>query len=101
LDFSTLEKRKAACEAELDVNRRFAPSLYRGILPVTQESDGKLALAGKGTPVEWAVEMYRFDENRTLDRIAEQHGLDTELANKLGETVAAAHATSPPAQVDA
>ena len=28
LDFSTLPKRKAACEAELGVNRVFAPAIY-------------------------------------------------------------------------
>ncbi len=31
LDYSTLEKRQAACRAELDVNRQFAPQLYRRI----------------------------------------------------------------------
>src|SRR5258708_7030898 len=36
LDYSTLEKRKAACEAELEVNRPFAPDLYRGIVPITR-----------------------------------------------------------------
>src|SRR5580704_3125283 len=67
LDYSTLDKRKAACQAELDVNRNFAPQLYRRIVPITRESDGSLALDGKGAAVEWAVEMVRFDENKTLD----------------------------------
>src|SRR6476469_1712575 len=31
LDFSTLAKRKAACEAEIAVNRSFAPAIYRGV----------------------------------------------------------------------
>src|SRR5256885_5238383 len=57
LDYSTLEKRKAACAAELEVNRPFAPELYRGIVPITREADGRLALDGKGEPIEWAVEM--------------------------------------------
>src|SRR5712672_1194036 len=51
LDYSTLEKRKAACEAELSVNRPFAPEIYRGVVPVTREPNGELALAGAGTPV--------------------------------------------------
>src|SRR5215831_20361488 len=61
LDFSTLEKRKAACEAELAVNRPFAPQIYHRVVPVTREASGALALGGGGTPVEWAVEMARFD----------------------------------------
>ena len=38
--------------------------------PITREPAG-LALGGTGEPVEWAVEMHRFDENATLDRLAE------------------------------
>src|ERR1700674_2114442 len=66
LDYSTLEKRKTACAAEIEVNRPFAPQLYRGIVPITRAADGRLALDGRGTPVEWAVDMRRFDETRTL-----------------------------------
>jgi aminoglycoside phosphotransferase family enzyme len=95
LDFSTLEKRKAACEAELAVNRAFAPELYRGVVPITREPDGELALGGGGTPVEWAVELARFDENATLDRVADRGGLDLALADTLARVVAAAHAKAP------
>jgi hypothetical protein len=95
LDYSTLEKRKAACEAELAVNRALAPQLYRRVVPITREANGTLALDGAGTPVEWAVEMARFDENATLDKIAERDGLDLALADALARVVAAAHATAP------
>jgi uncharacterized protein len=94
LDYSTPEKRKAACEAELEVNRGFAPELYRGVVAITRQ-DGRLALGGDGAPVEWAVEMRRFDENATLDRLAEEGRIDAALADRLGRTVAAAHAKAP------
>ena len=71
LDYSTLAKRKAACEAELEVNRPFAPELYLRVAPITRAADGTIALGGDGTPVEWAVEMRRFDETATLDHLAE------------------------------
>src|ERR1043165_6379050 len=70
LDYSTLSLRKAACEADVEVHRPFAPGLYGGVVPVSREASG-LARAGAGEPVEWAVEMRRFDENATLDRLAE------------------------------
>ena len=70
LDYSTLEKRKAACEAELSVNAPYAPEIYHGVVPITRDPDGKFAIAGSGTPAEWAVEMQRFDEKRTLDHLA-------------------------------
>ncbi len=97
LDYSTLAKRKAACEAELEVNRPFAPQLYRRVLAITREADGTLALAGDGTPIEWAVEMQRFDENATLDRLADAGKLDASLADALGRAIAAAHARAPSA----
>jgi hypothetical protein len=96
LDFSTLQKRKTACEAELTINGAFAPALYRRVLPVTREANGSLALGGEGTPVEWVLEMSRFDETQTLDRLAEAERIDADLADALGRAVAAAHAAARP-----
>jgi aminoglycoside phosphotransferase family enzyme/predicted kinase len=95
LDYSTLDLRRAACEAELEVNRPFAPEIYRRVVPITREADGSLALAGKGQPVEWAVEMRRFDEESTLDHLADAGKIDLALADMLGRTVAAAHRAMP------
>jgi hypothetical protein len=95
LDFSTLAKRQAACEAEIEANRPFAPALYHGVVPITCEADGRLAIGGKGEPVEWAVDMVRFDETQTLDQIADRSGIDVGLADQLARTIAAAHARAP------
>jgi aminoglycoside phosphotransferase family enzyme/predicted kinase len=95
LDYSTLAKRKAACAAELEVNRPFASELYRWVVPITRETAGRLALDGQGEPLEWAVEMRRFDEARTLDRLADAGRIDDALADALGRVVAAAHARAP------
>lgn len=95
LDYSTLEKRKAACDAELAVNRPFAEAIYRRVVAITREADGRLALDGNGTPVEWAVEMHRFDEDATLDRLAERGRIDAALADALGRAVVTMHAAAP------
>jgi aminoglycoside phosphotransferase family enzyme/predicted kinase len=95
LDFSTLEKRRNACTAEIEANRPFAPGLYRRVVAVTREPGGGLALGAIGKPVEYAVEMNRFDETRTLDRLAEDGAIDLELADSLARAVAAAHARAP------
>jgi uncharacterized protein len=94
LDYSTLEKRKDACEEELAVNTRNAPTIYRRIVPITREADG-LALDGKGSPVEWAVEMTRFDEKRTLDHLAAAHAIPPGVADELAETMRTSHARAP------
>jgi len=91
LDFSTLDKRKAACLAELEVNRRFAPQLYRRIVPITREESGALALDGGGVPVEWAVDMVRFDETMTLDHLADRGELDDRMLRELAVAVSAMH----------
>jgi aminoglycoside phosphotransferase family enzyme/predicted kinase len=100
LDYSTLERRKHACEAELAVNRPFAPQIYRRVLPITRTDDGSLGLDGSGTTIEWAVEMHRFDENATLDHLADAGRIDAALADTLGRAVAAAHAVAPVAEAE-
>jgi len=94
LDFSTLAKRKSACEAELRINRSFAPDIYRRVTAITRETDGRLILDGTGTPVEWVLEMRRFDENATLDRLAQAGKVDRALADALGRAVAALHSAA-------
>jgi aminoglycoside phosphotransferase family enzyme/predicted kinase len=97
LDYSTLDKRRAACEAEIAVNRPYAPELYRGVVAITREADGQLAIGGKGEPVEWAVEMRRFDETQTLDHLADTGRIDIALADAIGRAIAAAHGRTPEA----
>lgn len=95
LDYSTLAKRKAACEAELAVNRPFAPELYLGVVAITRDAAGRLHLGGPGAAVEHAVEMRRFDETKTLDRVADSAGIDAALADALGRMVADAQTRAP------
>ena len=99
LDYSTLAQRKAACDAELAVNRPFAPDVYLRVVAITRE-EGRLALDGAGEPVEWAVEMRRFDENATLDHLAARGKIDPALADALAGAVAAAHARAPVVEAD-
>ena len=83
LDYSTLEKRKSACDAEFEVNRPFAPQIYRRVVPITRDASGKLAIGGEGETVEWALEMQRFDETATLDHLADAGRIDDALALSL------------------
>ena len=91
LDFSTPERRRALCDAEVRLNRRTAPALYRGIMAVTRERDGLLELGGSGTPVDWVVEMTRFDQEALFDRLAAAGHLDIKLMPPLAAAIAAFH----------
>jgi aminoglycoside phosphotransferase family enzyme/predicted kinase len=96
LDFATIERRRAMCEAEVRINRRTAPELYRGVVGVTRERDGSLALGGSGTPVDWLVEMVRFDQDGLFDRLATRGALDLGLMRPLAAAIAKLHLTAEP-----
>ena len=76
MDYSSVARRHAACEAEIRVNRRTAPSLYRRAVSVRRRADGTLAIDGEGVGdgegavVDWLVEMRRFDQETLFDRLA-------------------------------
>src|SRR4051812_37494294 len=65
VDFTTLEKRKHDCDEEVRLNRRLAPAVYRGVVPITIE-DGRARVDGPGEAIEWAVEMVRLPDDATL-----------------------------------
>lgn len=99
LDYSTCERRHRMCEAELLLNRRFAPSIYDRLVPVTREADGRLALAGRGAVVEWLLRMHRFDQEALLDRLAAEHALPLDLMRPLGRVIAQQHVHATPLRV--
>jgi uncharacterized protein len=95
MDFSTLEKRRAACENEIRVNRANAPALYLGTIPIRRTQG--LQLGGEaGDIVEWAVHLRRFDETATLDLLAERGNIDFECVAELADIILAAHDRAPP-----
>ncbi len=95
LDYSTLEKRKAACEEEITINRAFAPQIYHRVVPIAQNKDGSFEIGGSGTPVEYAIEMARFDERQTFDHLAATGPLDPALIDAAAEAIAASHTSAP------
>jgi aminoglycoside phosphotransferase family enzyme/predicted kinase len=94
LDFSTEALRRAACEAEVRINRRAAPSIYRGVLAVTREPGGAFSLNGQGPVVDWVVEMSRFRQEDLFDRLAARGALDLDLMAPLAAAIADFHRTA-------
>jgi len=92
LDFSTLELRRRACEDEIRLNQPAAPSIYRGVVAVTEQPDGSLAFDGPGTAIEWLVDMRRFDQDALFDRLAARGKLDLGLMPPLARAIVAFHA---------
>lgn len=92
LDFATLAQRHAACEREVELNRRTAPELYLGCRAVCRDASGRLSLTAQGEPVEWLIEMRRFPSDATFDRLADAEKLDAALIEMLADAIAAFHA---------
>jgi aminoglycoside phosphotransferase family enzyme/predicted kinase len=95
LDYSTLAKRKAACDEEIRINHPLAPQIYHRVVPITRNNDGSLDIDGKGTPVEYAIEMTRFDERQTFDHLAEAGPPDHGLVDAIADAIAASHDIAP------
>jgi aminoglycoside phosphotransferase family enzyme/cytidylate kinase len=94
LDFSTVEARHAACEAELGLNRRTAPDIYLGCQPIARQADGALTLGGEGEAMDWVIVMRRFDQNLLFDRMAERGTLTTDHISELADEIAEFHGTA-------
>ncbi|MBD3728196.1 MAG: AAA family ATPase [Sphingomonadales bacterium] len=90
LDFSTPELRREMCEAELALNRRIAPELYIAVTPVGRMPDGGLQL-GAGEPVDWVVEMHRFDSDSLLVEVARRGELTPAMLRQLADRIARFH----------
>jgi aminoglycoside phosphotransferase family enzyme/predicted kinase len=96
LDFSTVELRRRACQAELVLNRRTAPAIYEEVRGVFREPDGRVGFVPNGEAIDWVVVMRRFDQALLFDALARSGGLTTRLMDALADHIAAFHATAEP-----
>lgn len=92
LDFSTPDRRRAALEEEVRLNRRTAPDLYIGVHAINRTPDGILSLDGQGAPVDWLMEMRRFPDEALLAHRADGGALPNHLLQELADEIADFHA---------
>ena len=90
LDYGTLEKRRAYCEAELRLNRRYAPELYQDVVPIAGSAEAPVP-GGCGPAIEYAVRMRRFPESQRLDHMARRGELADAHISALAAEIAAFH----------
>jgi aminoglycoside phosphotransferase family enzyme/predicted kinase len=90
LDFSTLDKRLHACQEEVRLNRRLAPTFYLGVVPVTG-TPAEPHINGRGVPFEYAVKMRQFPPDATLDRLEAQGQLTARQVETIAATIADFH----------
>lgn len=97
LDFSTPDRRAAACRAEDRLNRRLAPDVYLGVVPLVAGPLG-LGIGGAGHVVDWLVVMRRLDDRGFLDAALRARALPSASLDRLSAALARfyAHATPVP-----
>ncbi|MGK0190737.1 MAG: aminoglycoside phosphotransferase family enzyme/predicted kinase [Verrucomicrobiales bacterium] len=94
LDFSTLNLRKRFCDIEIALNRRAAPDLYLGVVPICGTPTNP-EVGGDGDPIEYAVKMRRFEQDQLYLSLAKNGELESGDAELLADAVAKFHLSIP------
>jgi aminoglycoside phosphotransferase family enzyme len=100
LDYATLERRRACCEAEVALNRRLAPGIYLGVVPLARAADGRLRIGADGPVAEWLVKMRRLPEARMLDVALTSGTATREDVRRAADLLAAFFRAAPPERID-
>ena len=95
LDAGTQARRRRLCEEELRLNWHLAAPVYLGVLPITREPDGRLALDGVGPAVDRVVWMRRLPAECMLDQLVEAGTVDAGALGRLARMLADFHASAP------
>jgi aminoglycoside phosphotransferase family enzyme/predicted kinase len=93
LDFSTIELRRRFCDEEVRLNRRLAPDVYLGVVPVTVDGN-EARFEGAGSPIDWAVKMRRLPESATLEQHVLRDEVNADDVRRLAVRLATFHATA-------
>ncbi|MEH6824966.1 MAG: AAA family ATPase [Motiliproteus sp.] len=104
LDFTTLEQRFHDCCQELQLNRRFSPELYIGLIHIGGTLDRpRLTRVDPGqrfdpTALDYAVQMLQFPQQQLL---SQRQSLPEQALLTLAQELAHIHASAPNAPTDA
>ena len=94
LDFSTLARRQICCQEEIRLNSRLAPDYYLRALPIGGSISQPIigdSLPSSAQPVEWAVQMRRFEGGGLLSDLLANGQVDKALVTQLAHQVADFH----------
>ena len=86
LDFSTPEARAAACQREIELNRRFAPDVYLGVAEVRDPG---------GRVCDHLVAMRRMPARRRLSALVQAREPVSAAVRQVARILAAQHASAP------
>lgn len=86
LDFSTPERRRQACEREIELNRRLAPDVYLGVADI---------IGPEGVACDHMVVMRRMPPERRLSTLIEKGEPVEDHLRGIARALAVLHASAP------
>jgi hypothetical protein len=92
-DFSTRERRAAACADEIRLNRRLCPSVYLDVVELKKCGD-TIAVGGPGRPIEPVVKMRRLPNTGMLPALLARGMVDERLVARIARILARFHEES-------
>jgi hypothetical protein len=98
LDFSTLARRLHFCREELRLNRRLAPELYLGVVPIG--GSPRLPRVGKKPAFEYAVKMRQFAPDARLDQRLAANAVPRAAVTEFAARLAKFHSGLPALATD-
>lgn len=105
LDYSSLEKRRHFSREEVRLNRRLAPGIYLGVLPILRRESG-YALGDEGSHheaseiAEYAVKMRRLPEDRILEGLVSKKQVGKQEIAKIAARLVQFHAEASSERAD-
>jgi len=93
LDFTAASSRRVACDAEVELNSRLAPGVYRGVLPVRRDRAGvhRVAADAEGEVVDHVVHMERLPVEARADLRLERGALAGADIDRIAQRLARFH----------
>jgi uncharacterized protein len=87
VNYTTLERRRHCCEDEVRLNRRLAPDVYLGVVPVRLGPRGHW-FGADGAIVDYAVRMRRLPDERSAEALLRRDALTPDRLAGLAERLA-------------
>lgn len=100
LDFSTVEARHRNCLEEVRLNRRLAPQIYLGVMPLTRAPEQGFALGGTAAPVDWLVVMRRLPVEASLEHRLRRGAAGPGEIERIAEVLAVFYRSAEPIPTD-
>ncbi len=94
LNFTSLDKRKQYCEAELSLNSRSAPEIYLGLTRIHGSAEKPSVDGSEDSPViEYAIRMNQFESGQLFSELHAAGELTMDHIDELSEKVVHFHAS--------